>query len=80
MSRHHASTAHEVTHLINEVQHMPASEVNNLYGIELKEDGKVFDPTYNMTFDGVGEWANFTVEQEYGDLYDDKYDHYDDEH
>jgi hypothetical protein len=65
MSKHnHGGFAQEVSHVIRQVSTLPAEEVQILYGIELLEGGKVFDPTYNQHFESVGEWAQFSVEQD----------------
>ena len=65
MSKHnHGAIAHDVAYIISQVNTLPADEVESLYGIELREGGKVFDPTYNQEFPSVGEWAQFSVEQD----------------
>ena len=35
-----------------------------MFGIELLEDGKVYDPLYDMTFETVANWASYSVEQD----------------
>ena len=65
MSKHnHGAIAHDVSYIIRQVATLPADEIQILYGIELFEDGKVFDPTYNQEFDSVGEWAEFSVKED----------------
>jgi hypothetical protein len=65
MSKHnHGAIAHDVAYIISQVTTLPADEVELLYGIEFREGGKVFDPTYNQEFLSVGEWAQFSVEQD----------------
>jgi len=64
MSRHHHIHAHEVTHVVNDVKNLSRDEVERIYGIEIKEDGSVFDPTYNRSFISIGEWADFSFEQD----------------
>jgi len=65
MSKHnHSVVAQEITFIVNEVNRLPEDEVKSLYGIELLETGKVFDPTYDKTFESVSEWAAFNVEQD----------------
>lgn len=65
MSKHnHGVIAQEVAFVIGEVHRLSEEEVKSLYGIELLEKGKVYDPTYNKTFDTVGEWAAFSLEQD----------------
>lgn len=64
MSRHHNVHAYEVMHVINDVNNMSQEEAEQIYGIEFYEDGTIFDPTYNQTFISIGDWANFSVEQD----------------
>jgi len=67
MSRHHVSTAHEVMHIIADIKNIGIDQARSIYGIEFIEDdinGRVFDPTYNREFNTLGEWANFSVEQD----------------
>ncbi len=70
MSRHHHVHASEVTHVVNDVRALPKEDAERIYGIELREGGTVFDPTYNREFASIGEWADFSYEQdemEYGE-------------
>lgn len=64
MSRHHHVHANEVTHVVNDVRRLSVEEAQITYGIEIHEDGSVFDPTYNRKFTTIGEWAEFSVEQD----------------
>jgi len=65
MSKHnHGGFAHDVSFIIRQVSTLPPEEIQILYGIELLEDGKVFDPTYNQKFDSVGQWAEFSVNED----------------
>ena len=65
MGKHnHSAIAHEIAYIVSEVNRLSEEEVRSLYGIELLEDGKVFDPTYDQEFVSVGEWAAFNVEQD----------------
>jgi len=65
MSKHnHSAVAQEVAFTINEVNRLSPDEVLSVYGIELLPNGKVFDQTYNKTFESVGEWAEFNIEQD----------------
>ena len=65
MSKHnHSAVAHEIAYIVNEVSRLSEEEVKALYGIELLEGGKVFDPTYDQEFHSVGEWAAFNIEQD----------------
>lgn len=64
MSRQHHVHANEVAHVVNDIKSMSREEAERMYGIEIRDDGSVFDPTYNRTFISVGEWADFSVEQD----------------
>ncbi len=59
-----SSIPHTVSYVINEINHLPDDEIKRLYGIDLFEDGKVFDPTYNREFVSIGDWAVFSTEQD----------------
>ncbi len=74
MSRHHhiaADTAHQVQH---DVQHLSHEELNRLYGIEVLDDGSVYDPTYSQHFKTLGDWVAFEAEQDEMD-YSEEYGH-----
>lgn len=71
MSRNHHVHAHEVAHVVNDVSSLPREEAERIYGIEINENGSVFDPTYNRTFISVGEWAEFSFEQDEMDYTED---------
>jgi len=64
MSKQYSSVAHEISYIVSQVNQLSVDEVRDLYGIDLLEDGKVFDPTYNREFLSVGEWAEFSAEQD----------------
>lgn len=65
MSRHHHVHAHDVAHIVNDINRMSSpEEIRMVYGIEVNDDGTVFDPTYNRTFATVTDWADFSVEQD----------------
>jgi len=65
MSKHnHGGFAQEVSYIIRQVATLPIEEVQILYGIELLNNGGVFDPTYNQKFESVGEWAEFSVNED----------------
>ena len=69
MSRHHSTIAGEISHTIHSIEKMTNSEVERFYGIEITVDG-VFDPTYNMKFNSICEWATFFVEQDHEEQYE----------
>lgn len=63
MSRHHhkaAETAETIQHDLND---LTEEELKHRYGIEINEDGSVFDSAYNMKFKSIGEWVSFEAEQ-----------------
>lgn len=44
-------------------------ELNDLYGIELREDGTVFDPVENRKFKTLTAWLEFIEEHEQDEMY-----------
>ena len=62
--RHHSSVAHQVGRLVHDVSTFEKQESESLYGIEIHDDGTIFDLTYQMNFKSLHEWAEFTVEQD----------------
>jgi len=81
MGRYNKIASHEIQHLINEVKNMDDEELRVIHGITIEEDGQVFDPTYNKTFDGIAEWATFVVDESVNDIdeysrSEDDYDYY----
>jgi len=64
MSRNHSATAYDAAHIVSDIRKLSREDVTRLYGIVKREGGKIFDPTYNMEFGSLGEWAAFTVEQD----------------
>lgn len=64
MSRHHHIHASEVSHVVNDITSMSAAEAKVVYGIEIRDDGSVYDPTYSREFETVGQWADFSFEQD----------------
>ena len=66
MSRH---VSHSHTRVLNDVRTLPNEELATLYGIEINEDGTVYDPTENRTFDDLNDWATYIDEQEDDDNY-----------
>lgn len=67
MSRHHVS--HNNDRLLREVKVMTPEQLKDLYGIEIEEDGRVFDSTENRYFDNISRWAMYMAEQEDEDQY-----------
>lgn len=64
MSRHHSSHANDVSSMIRNINEMGENEASRLYGIEFLDEGAVYDTMYNREFQSLGDWAEFTVEQE----------------
>jgi len=65
MSKHyHGVTASDVAFIVSEVNRLTLEEVKIVFGIEILEEGKVFDPVYDKTFESVSEWAAFNIEQD----------------
>lgn len=62
MSKHHVSQIQ--ASVLSNVKKMSNEELVNLYGVEISEDGSVFDPTENRKFKDIDEWAMFIAEQE----------------
>lgn len=60
MSRNHHIHAHEVSRVINDINRLGHEEAERLYGIEFRNEGRVYDPTYDREFISVGEWAEFS--------------------
>ena len=76
MSRNYTTTAQEVANILHDVKGRTNEEVEQLYGIRFDEDGTIFDPTYNMTFTSLGDWALFSVEQDHTEFDEKFYDDY----
>lgn len=65
MSKHfYGGVAQEVHHIVNDINSMDVDTIKQIHGIELNEDGSVFDPVYNLRFDGIIEWAEFSVNED----------------
>ena len=64
MSRHHAAHAGDVLHTLNDIESMPRSDAEKIYGIEFREGLAVYDKMYDRIFDSIGEWADFNHEQD----------------
>lgn len=65
MSKHnHGAIGHDVTYIVQDIMRMSQEDAEAVYGIKMLEGGRVFDPTYNQEFESVGDWAQFSVEQD----------------
>ena len=69
MSRHHYAHASEIEQITHDYNTMNKIDFENLYGVELIEDGGVYDPVVNKNYDTFGEWAEAQVEEEEEDEY-----------
>lgn len=66
-SKHHRS--HQESQVLDDITSMSNDELEDLYGIEIGEDGSVFDTAEFKEFDTLADWAAFVVEQEQEDNY-----------
>jgi len=64
MSRNHSAAAYDIAHIVADIAQLERDEVTRLYGITENKDGSIFDPTYQMKFETIAEWATFSVEQD----------------
>lgn len=58
---------HHHSSVLFDVQIKTFDELEELYGIEVYEDGSVYDPCEDRDFDTLSEWAKFVDEQEKAD-------------
>lgn len=78
--KNHRSVAAEAAHILVEIRGMNAEQIENLYGIEIRKGGKVWDCTYFLEFDDLAAWITFNNEQDEME-YEQRFTHgnYDDE-
>lgn len=50
--------------IYNDIRNLSAAELQELYGIEIEENGQVFDIAENRTFKHLSQWAEFIIDQE----------------
>ena len=50
----------EVRQIMFDVKHCTPDELHTLYGIELREDGTVFDTTFQTEHKSINEWIDST--------------------
>lgn len=55
--------------VFNDIRRLSVEELQELYGIEIEADGKVFDPTVTKTFPTLEQWAIWLADQEQEDNY-----------
>lgn len=56
MSRNHVHSQGRVT---NDLQRLSEEQLLELYGIEIYDDGMVYDPAEDKWFDDLIEWAKY---------------------
>jgi len=64
MSRHYSAHAQDVSGIINDINSLEPEEAEAIYGIEFRDNGKVFDTVHQREFVTLGEWAEFNVTQD----------------
>lgn len=62
MSKHY--TSHATDSVVRVIQTMSLEEIEQEYGIEIDEDGSVWDGCEGRNFDTLAEWALFMDECE----------------
>ena len=66
MSKHH-SLLH--TRVFNDIRTMKKEDLEEFYGIEISEDGAVYDLAERLNFTDLHRWAAFYIEREEEDGY-----------
>ncbi len=61
MSKRNYSQTHGA---VGDIQRLSHEELEQLYNIEIDEDGSVFDQTLNSSFETLEEWAQHIDDQE----------------
>lgn len=76
----HRSVAAEAAHILGEIRGKSKEQVQDLYGIEIRKGGKVYDYAYDLEFDDLAAWITFNNEQDEME-YEERFTHgkYDDE-
>lgn len=75
MSKHRQPNIPQlVSHLVRDVSNMTADEVYSLHNIVV-ENGVVTDHLYNMKFTSIRHWAEFVVEQDTAEYFEDTHHH-----
>ena len=76
----HRSVAAEAAYILGEIRGKSAEQIQDLYGIEIRKGGKVWDYTYFLEFDDLAAWITFNNEQDETE-YEERFSHgnYDDE-
>jgi len=55
----HHSVASEVAHIKAQAKSMTAEEIRELYDIEIRKDGSVYDFAFDQEFADLIEWVDF---------------------
>ena len=55
--------------IIHDIQTLSKEELENLYGIQINEDGSVFDPVTNKSYDTIQLWAGDQEEEDDWEMY-----------
>ena len=62
MSKPYSLSA-EITHTINDVKQMSPEDRQEIYGVEVLDNGTVQDHVEGKTFQNIATWAKWSVEQ-----------------
>lgn len=57
MSRHFSQ-------VLFDIENMSTEQLIDKYGIEINDDGSVYDPTIMSEFDNIDEWATYLLNDE----------------
>lgn len=66
----HKHYAPQVRGVMHDIQVMSYDEIQDYYGIEIDNDGSIWDPLEGKSFKDIHEWATFAAEQEEDVKYD----------
>ncbi len=53
-----------VAYIKNQANTLASEEFEKLYGIIFLEHGEILDTTYNQTFESIGAWAEFSINED----------------
>jgi hypothetical protein len=63
MSKYHHTAVETADNILHDFHHLTTDEFISRYGVEINEDGSVYDSTYNKSFPSLGDWVMFEAEQ-----------------
>lgn len=72
--KRHRSVAAEAAHILAEIKGKSKEQVQDLYGIEIRPGGVVYDFAYDMEFDDLAAWITFNNEQDDAE-YEERFTH-----